>query len=69
MTSGINVSAIHSMGDNNYLPGRLALKFFWPLLLNILGRKIYIPGGGKIELTAFISMEINGVPIWLTAML
>jgi len=63
MTSGINVSAIHSMGDNNYLPCRLALKFFCPLLLGVLCRKVHIPRCGKIELAAFCPMEIDGVSI------
>lgn len=50
-------------------PFRLALKLFCPLLLGILCGEVHIPGCGEIELTALCPMEVDGVSIWLAAML
>lgn len=50
-------------------PFRLALKLFCPLFLGILCGKVHIPGCGKIELTAFCPMEVDGVSLRLAAVL
>lgn len=50
-------------------PFRLALKLFCPLFLGILRGKVHVPGCGKIELTAFCPMEVDGVSIRLAAVL